>query len=68
MHGAGGEELLVQRRVDLWSKGRRELWAGGVAYPLTASPKWQVSHPDFTIRRDPKAQEELELGADLMGL
>lgn len=66
--GAGGEELLVQRRVDPWSKGRRELWAGGwgVAYPLTASPKWQVSHPDFTIRRDPKAQEEL--GADLMGL
>lgn len=33
---------------------------------MTASPKWQVSHPDFTIRSDPKAQEEL--GADLMGL
>lgn len=29
MHGAGGEELLVQRRANPWSKGRRGLWAGG---------------------------------------
>lgn len=38
----------------------------GAAYPLTDSPNCQVGHPDFTIRRDPKAQEEL--GADRMGL
>lgn len=64
MHEARGEELLVQRRVDPWSKGRRGLWAGG-GLPIDCLT-CQVGHPGFTIRTDPKAQEEL--GADRMGL
>lgn len=65
MHGAGGRSCLCKGERTPGQKAG--VGSGpGAAYPLTDSPKCQVGHPDFTIRRDPKAQEEL--GTDRMGL